>query len=230
MGICWLWKLGIHWDKYAWLDGQQALQDIHKEQDTADQQDHKTKKQKSNSKRKTQGKEEEQKDRTKKASKRSEPSAASAENVQKPKLSRKQDTSAAPKQKAKKAKKETEETETAEVEPPPGLAQRLAPPPKKIRKIQKYVTPYKDSTATAADASIKVDMRSSLRISEFNECRLNIYWKTSACGCTSYSKNKDIAYFNFGGNDARWNYMTRMAMALKCAEMFVTWVHQVKSQ
>ena len=187
---------------------------------TADQQDGKAKKEKS--KRKTQEKEA-QIDRTKKECKRSDPSAASAETKQKPKRSRKQDTAAAPKQKSKKAKKEIEET--AEVEP-----QRLEPPPKKIRKIQKYVTLYKENTATAADPDIKVDMKSNLKISELNECRLNIYWKTSACGCTSYSINKDIAYFKFGGHDPRWNFMTRMAMAMKCAEMFITWVHQVKWQ
>ena len=185
---------------------------------TADQQDGKAKKERS--KRKTQEKEA-QIDRTKKECKRSDPSAASAETKQKPKRSRKQDTAAAPKQKSKKAKKEIEET--AEVEP-----QRLEPPPKKIRKIQKYVTLYKENTATAADPDIKVDMKSNLKISELNECRLNIYWKTSACGCTSYSINKDIAYFKFGGHDPRWNFMTRMAMAMKCAEMFITWVHQVK--
>ena len=100
----------------------------------------------------------------------------------------------------------------------------MDPPPKKVRKIQNFVALYWDDAKTAvATQDIKDDMRS--RLKEIKACRLNIYWKTSACGCTYKETSKDVAHFFFGKNMG--SYMTRLAMAVKCAEMFVTWVHEV---
>ena len=114
---------------------------------------------------------------------------------------------------------------TAKTAPEDDDAQHyMEPPPKKVRKIQKFVALYwDDATTTVATDDIKHEMKSQLK--PLTTCRLNIYWKTSACGCTYRETGKDVAHFYFGKETGY--YMTRLAMAVKCAEMFVAWVHEV---
>jgi len=148
-----------------------------------------------------------------------EPTAASS-----PKPKRKNQNSGEEKnehQKVKKPRKNdkqcTKDTEQAE-QAPAMIYEKDMP------KIQKYVDAYKDDSATEATQEMRDGMRAKLKASNLQECRLNIYWRTKAVGCTSRSLGKDIAYFNF--NDVEGvNYMSKLAAALKCAKLFVTWVH-----
>ena len=211
---------GYHWDGYAWAEGKHALQSI-KDQDKAN--DGKAKKAKKNKE-----KEEEQvegpqeRKKAKKADKTEKTSNPSAGSKAKTKL---QETSTVKEKKQKKRKDE----EVAQVEEPSSIQERIEPPPKKVRKIQKYVSLYFDNPTEKVDEILKEDLKSNLAQFKFQECRLNIYWKNPACGCTSKSKGKDLAHFFFPADD-RLNYMTRLAMALKCAEMFVTWAHKLKKK
>jgi hypothetical protein len=121
---------------------------------------------------------------------------------------------------AKPAAKRKSKKRKAEVEIPPHVLG------KKIRKIQKFVALYwDDATTQKATQEIKEDMHSRLRHDQMTSCRLNAYWTTSAVGCTYRALNKDIAHFYF--RDTGLSYMTRLAMSLKCAEMFATLVHEV---
>lgn len=84
---------------------------------------------------------------------------------------------------------------------------------------------FQDRDETAATDEIKNEMKSRLQCGKaLTECRLNIYWQGPKCGVTSKSNKKDIAHFTF--NDVEdITYMSSLPLALKCAELFVTWVH-----
>ena len=94
-----------------------------------------------------------------------------------------------------------------------------------MKKIKKYYKLFQDRDETAATDEIKNEMKSRLQCGKaLTECRLNIYWQGPKCGVTSKSNKKDIAHFTF--NDVEdITYMSSLALALKCAELFVTWVH-----
>lgn len=103
-------------------------------------------------------------------------------------------------------------------------ATTLKPNPKHVEEVQKYVNKFKDINSEKPDDKLKLKMKGKLRIPDMNECRLNVYWKNPACGCHSYSTSSDISHFYFHKIEVtNGSYMTRLAMALKCAEMFVSW-------
>ena len=134
-----------------------------------------------------------------------------------PKLRRGEEWTSESEKPRKNDKQCTKDTEQAE-QAPAMIYEKDMP------KIQKYVDAYKDDSATEATQEMRDGMRAKLKASNLQECRLNIYWRTKAVGCTSRSLGKDIAYFNF--NDVEGlNYMSKLAAALRCAKLFVTWVH-----
>ena len=95
--------------------------------------------------------------------------------------------------------------------------------------IKKYVASFTQTesskTATEVGESDKHEMRSKLYIHHLEDSRLNIYWKKPGCGVTSHYQQKDVASFTFAGVETVC-YMVRLAASMKCAEMFVTWVHE----
>lgn len=102
-------------------------------------------------------------------------------------------------------------------------------PNKDKKAIKKYVEYFTQTDASKEATEVtdteKHDMRSKLFIHHLEESRLNIYWKKPGCGVTSHYQQKDVASFTFAGVDTVC-YTVRLATALKCAEMFVTWAHK----
>lgn len=183
---------GWKWDEYAWLEGSSALQEMER---------------KPSQKRRNEGDEDEEeaKQSATKAKKKEEksrkkqeqetPSGASAEN---------------PKKKHKKAK-ENEEVEIDQVQLK-----------KDTKKIQKYIALF-SGKKPCEDVSdkLKEEIRAHLQLSELVEGRLNIYWKRPACGVHSRSQKFDLATFAMPDVDGA-HFVSRLAAAVKCAELFVT--------
>ena len=123
------------------------------------------------------------------------PSGASAEN---------------PKKKPKKAKDDEEvEIDQAQLK-------------KDTKKIQKYIALFsgKKKCEDVSD-KLKEEIRAHLQLSELVEGRLNIYWKRPACGVHSRSQKFDLATFAIPDADGV-HFVSRLAAAVKCAELFVT--------
>lgn len=204
---------GAHWDTYARYCGDEALYDIKgaekkTPEDTANTEEPKKKKSRRD------GKAPKTKENNRATLK--EPSAASTS-----KQKRKKECSEVEKKESRTEKKprnqgkrrmQEEDTETA-AEVYEG----------DIPKIKKYIEAYKDSSLTEIGNEERNEMRARNKVSGLQECRLNVYWKTPAVGCTSKSLKKDIAYFNF--KDEAVNYMSNIAAALKCGKLFVTWIN-----
>ena len=142
--------------------------------------------------------------------------------------------SSASSKKRKKAEGQAEETETKEPEVSTRKKKNQKSVPERhpasiefTKKIKKYYKLFKDRERTAATEEIKNEMKSNLQCGkDLTECRLNIYWHVPSCGVTSKSKKKDLAHFAF--NDIEdCTYMSSLALALKCAELFVTWVRNM---
>ena len=128
-------------------------------------------------------------------------------------------------------KKKAKTAKAEENQPPP-------PPPRPSRPlikhggkkdtmaIRKFYKQYKDDESITASKDMKDLLKGNLGVGNLTECRLNIYWRTPACGVTSKTHSKDIAHFNFNQDFTDENYMTKLAITLKCAEMFVTWAQE----
>ena len=83
-----------------------------------------------------------------------------------------------------------------------------------------------DCSTTKITEEQKQVLKSYLQISSFVECRLNTYWKLPACACHSYTIGKDLHHFSYPAYNGV-GFLPRMPMAMKSAELFVTWVHAV---
>jgi hypothetical protein len=114
-----------------------------------------------------------------------------------------------PQKKARKAERPTSQEPDA------------LPRDKDVPKIRKYLELYADNPATSVTEEMKVEMKTRLKVSNLQQCRLNIYWKTGRVGCTSRSAKRDLCSFSFNDIDGP-NFMSRLAVALKCAKLFVT--------
>ena len=88
--------------------------------------------------------------------------------------------------------------------------------------IRKFYKQYKDDESITASKDMKDLLKGNLGVGNLTECRLNIYCLTPASGVTSKTHSKDLAHFNFNQDFTDENYMTKLAITLKCAEMFVT--------
>lgn len=95
-----------------------------------------------------------------------------------------------------------------------------------IKAIRMYHKKFSQDESTEATSEIKELMKKKLKWNSESECRLNAYWKVPACGVTSKSKKKDIARFSFP-DIVDLSYMSALALCMKCAHLFATWVHSV---
>ena len=204
----WAADAGSQWDNHAWWDGKSSLQQL-----TAN---------KRKVKDETKGQE--------KPDKKAKTEETTPSPPEKPKKKRdnekKEDDEepvAAPKRRCRSKTDETKEI------PEAAKKQYLGTPQKDKNAIRKYVAYFTQTDASKEATEVsdteKHAMRSKLYIHHLEESRLNIYWKKPGCGVTSHYQQKDVASFTFAGVDTVC-YMVRLATALKCAEMFVTWVHE----
>ena len=239
---------GYYWDSYAWQDGKQSLHNL------AGQNEGTPKTSKVEKSKPESSKPESSKPATKRLKTEEELAESNAE-TKKPKkkapaapkrnAKKKQRkeveteralSSTSSSKKRKKAEGQAEETETQEPDVSTSTStdkkkkKRTAPQAAQastefMKKIKKYYKLFQDRDETAATDEIKNEMKSRLQCGKaLTECRLNIYWQGPKCGVTSKSNKKDIAHFTF--NDVEdITYMSSLALALKCAELFVTWVH-----
>ena len=159
--------------------------------------------------------------KVKKAKTNAMPSAGSTSKKRKPACEKDADQSSEP---AKKKKAKTAKTASAEKEGSKPLITHGGKAD--IMAIRKFYKQYKDDDSTKASKEMKDLLKGSLGVGHLTECRLNIYWQTPACGVTSKTHSKDIAHFNFNQDVHGENYMTKLAIALKCAAMFVPWAQE----
>jgi hypothetical protein len=106
------------------------------------------------------------------------------------------------------------------------VTMRTTPSKKHVQQMRDYIDMWKQKTCTMASDKLKAKMKEHLNVEDMKECRLNVYWKNPACGCTSRSVSKDVAHFSFV-HMTHLNYTTRLAMSLKCSEMFATWSYEL---
>ena len=233
-----------YWDKHAWQDGKVSLQKL--QDDKSDPK--KRKSAKSADKKEEVAEDAKEPDETaeipkKKAKKKqnetaAEPSAASAPTAKKRKTteepktekaarSSKKDTSEKVEKSVKAKGEKTKGAKDAASEPAPA-SKRKEPKQqqsqeKDVKDLWKFLRKYMHDESTEACQEIKDAFREDLKTT-FSFGRLNIYWKTPACGVTSKHHNTDIARFNFHDFED-CNYMSLLALSLKAAEKFVTWLH-----
>ena len=99
--------------------------------------------------------------------------------------------------------------------------------PKMVKRLKKYIDMFRGKTwvyekmSQARKDSMLVHLQTGLA----HHCRLNKYWRNPACGCTSKFVSHDLAHFYFTASENDLNYATRLAMSLKCADMFVSRMH-----
>ena len=213
---------GRYWDAHAYESGQKAKKDMEEMSEPA--------------KRKTANKRDKpdvtpaeetkaKKAKETRAKKCKEPlaSAASATTTQsktkKAKTEDEETNNEKAKGKKRKAKEEGED-ETKDVEPDPEFDKWMTSLKSQHKKeIKEFLAIYrKDDGETITDGT-KMDMREKLD-QHLEEIRLNIYWKSAACGCHSRNAGKDLIRFAWNAGTGL-RFVARMALALKCAELFV---------
>jgi hypothetical protein len=229
---------GYYWDRYAWYEGAESLEQLEPEtkkgkgkktpekkepsgkSKVKKDKDAKSKKPAQNAK--TKDEKHEGPSKVKKDKTNAMPSAGSTSKKRKPACEKAADQSSEP---AKKKKAKTAKAEENQPPPPPPRPSRPLIKHggrKDIMAIRKFYKQYKDDESITASQDMKDLLKGNLRVGNLTECRLNIYWRTPACGVTSKTHSKDIAHFNFNQDFTDENYMTKLAITLKCAAMFVT--------
>ena len=196
------------WDGYVWWDGQESIQKLSQQKSKVETPD--TTEEPANKRKRNAATRDRKDDVT--------PAAASTKTP------------------APKRKKKTEETPAEVPKTPPkrmrGKQKEVVEPPKSEvdqkdieKELQEFIEPYKISTCTEISDALKEELKGKLHTDSYKSCRLNIYWKKPACGTHAYSEKKDVANFYF--QNAEHGYAVRLALALKCADMFVTWAHDL---
>ena len=203
-------ETGYYWDGYAWLDGQESLHKI-ETTDTSNASD--------SSKARASTKEIAEADHntSKKKKKTDTTTETPASNPSHKKRKQKEDP-----QQDKEAldvpkRKQRRTPAAAEEEPEPTKSED-------IKALKKFHKLYKDYEDTEASKEMRQEIMSKIKRDEMVECRLNVYWHVPSCGVTYKKDKKDIAYFGYNWIEGI-SYMHSLALALKSAELFVTWVH-----
>lgn len=213
---------GWHWDQYAQSDAKQSwhyLSESHAMPSKPEQPSKNDKKEQKRSKGETSTTETEEK--TKPKPKRSKTNKDSETKPAGKKRKSKEETQDAAASSAAEPKKAARRRKEATPEATPSEAN-----PKHVKKIKQFFGKFALDKSTEATQEIKDWLLGELKLDSLTECRLNKYWKVPSCGVTSKSKKKDIAHFSFK-DIPEIMFVPALALALKCAELFVPWVHAV---
>ena len=122
--------------------------------------------------------------------------------------------------KKRKAKEEGED-ETQDVQPDPEFDKWITSLKSEHKKnIKEFLAIYRKDGSEAITEETKMDMKDRLDNENMVEIRFNPYWKTAACGCHSRTLGKDLIRFAWNAGTGL-RFVARMALAIKCAELFV---------